>query len=235
MRTKTLLLSAAAIVAGILSSQAQSNVFSANVVGYVSVVFPGNGQYQLCANPFDDGNGNYVTNVLGNSLPKQSQVLVWNGTGYNIITRGGTPAAWPVGTTQQIPPGVGFFVKNGFAGSPPITNVFVGSIVVPNGGSVTNQIPVGYTLLGSPIPYAGNVAIAGQSGGDTNLDFGDAVGKQSQILVWDSASQGYATIATKGGTPPTWLTSASITPGQGFFILNKLGPATNVVQNLNLQ
>jgi hypothetical protein len=238
MRTKTLLLSAVAVAAGILSSQAQSNVFSANVVGYVSVVLPGNGQYALVANPFDDGAGNYVTNVLGNSLPKQSQVLIWNGSGYDIVTRGGTPAAWPAPTTNQIPPGVGFFVKNGSsaAGSPNLTNVFVGSIVVPNGGSVTNNLPIGYTLLGSPIPYSGNVAISGQSGGDTNMDFGTPVGKQSQILIWDNTSQGYASIATKGGSPvATWNTTATVNPGQGFFVLNKLGPATNVVEKLNLQ
>ena len=60
MRTKTLLLSAAALVAGALASQAQSNVYSANVVGYANVVIQGNGQFTLVANPFDDGKGNVM-------------------------------------------------------------------------------------------------------------------------------------------------------------------------------
>jgi len=240
MRTKTLLLSAAALAAGLLASQAQSNVYSANVVGYASVVFPGTNKFQLCANPFDDGNGNYVTNVLGNSLPKQSQVLIWNGGGYDIVQRGGVPVAWPVGTTNQVPPGVGFFVRNGGPTSlgPDLTNVFVGSIVVPNGGSVTNNLNPSFTLVGSPIPYSGNLAISGQSGGDTNMNYGAPLGKQSQILVWDANAQGY-NIAQKGGTANTWNNTASVTPGQGFFVKNQNsaspGPQTNVVETLNLQ
>jgi len=241
MRTKTLLLSAAALAAGLLASQAQSNVYSANVVGYASVVFPGAGKFQLCANPFDDGAGNYVTNVLGNSLPKQSQVLIWNGTAYDIVTRGGTPAAWPAGTTNQVPPGVGFFVKNSSAllAGPDLTNVFVGSIVVPNGGSVTNQLNPSYTLVGSPIPYSGNLALSGQAGGDTNMNYGAPLGKQSQLLVWDATAQTYGTIATKAGTPPLWNLTVTVGPGQGFFVKNQAGapagPTTNVVETLNLQ
>src|SRR5262249_17654422 len=46
MRTKTLLLSAAAVVAGLISAQAQSNVFSANIVGYVTLTNAAN-QFSL--------------------------------------------------------------------------------------------------------------------------------------------------------------------------------------------
>ena len=241
MRTKTLLLSAVALAAGIVASQAQtSNVYSANVVGYVNVVLPGGGQYQLCANPFDDGNGNYLTNVMGNSLPKQSQVLIWNGAGYDSVLRGGTPAVWPVGTTNQVPPGVGFFVKNGGVGAPNLTNTFVGSVVVQNGSSVTNNLNPSYTLVGSPIPYAGNLAISGQGSGDANMDYGSPLGKASQILVWNYAAQTYSTVVSKGGSANTWNGTASITPGQGFFVKNQTsasvtGPQTNVVETLNLQ
>jgi hypothetical protein len=95
-----------------------------------------------------------------------------------------------------------------------------------------------YTLVGSPIPYSGNLAISGQGGGDTNMDYGSPLGKQSQILVWDSTIQGY-NIAQKGGGANTWNATASITPGQGFFVKNQNGASagspTNVVETLNLQ
>jgi hypothetical protein len=236
MRTKTLLLSAVALAAGLVSSQAQSNVYSANVVGYANVVLKGNGQFTLVATPFDDGNGNQFTNLIdsANSLPKQSQVLTWNGSGFNITQKAGTPAVWP--SSSSLPPGNGFFVRNGGVGSgaPDITNTFVGSVVVPNGSSVTNSLPVGFTLNGTPIPYAGNLAIAGQSSGDTNMDFGGPLTKQSQILTWDPVAQGYI-ITQKAGTPAVWPVNVTIKPTDGFFVNNKNGPATNVVETLNLQ
>jgi hypothetical protein len=236
MRTKTLLLSAAALVAGALSSQAQSNVYSANVVGYATVVYPGNGKFALVANPFDNGSGNSLTNVVdaANTLPKQSQVLTWNGTSFNIVAKGGSPATW--GSSPSIPPGIGFFVRNGNpgGGAPDVTNVFVGSIVVANGASVTNQLPVGFSLNGTPIPYAGNIAIAGQAGGDTNMDFGSPLGKQSQILTWNLAGQNY-NITAKGGSPPLWGGTVTIQPTDGFFVKQANGPATNMFETLNLQ
>lgn len=236
MRTKTLLLSTAALVAGVVASQAQSNVFSANVVGYASVVLKGNGNFTLVANPFDDGNGNQFTNAIdaANLLPKQSQVLTWGGVSFTTFLKGGSPATWASSTA--VAPGVGFFVRNGAPGSlaPDITNTFVGSIVVPNGGSVTNGLPIGFTLNGSPIPYSGNIAINGQNDGDTNMNFGGPLTKQAQILTWDTTLQSYVT-TLKGGSPATWGATVPIAPGQGFFINNKNGPATNAVETLNLQ
>ena len=79
MRTKTLLLSAAALLAaGIVSSQAQA-VYSQNIVGYASVVLPP-GVYEMIANPFTNGN-NSASNVL-TGLQGGENVFIWNGHGY---------------------------------------------------------------------------------------------------------------------------------------------------------
>jgi hypothetical protein len=125
-------------------------------------------------------------------------------------------------------------VRNGAvaSGAPDVTNTFVGSVIANVGASVTNQLPIGFTLNGSPIPYAGNIAIIGQNGGDTNMDFGGPLTKQSQILTWNLAGQSYTT-TLKGGTPATWGGTVPIAVGEGFFINNKNGPATNVVETLN--
>jgi hypothetical protein len=230
MRTKILITAAAAMVAGLVSSNAQ--VYSANVVGYANVVLAGNGAYTLVANPFDDGNGNQITNILSSSLPNASQVLTWDPvTQFTTYQKGGTAHVWL--TNTNLPPGVGFFVRNGNvgSGSPPVTNTFVGTVIANVGASVTNQVALGYTLQGSPIPYAGNVAITGQAGGDTNMNFGASVGNGAQILTWDPVLQ-YTTVQ-KGGTAHLWLGTATISVGQGFFINNKNGPASNVVETLN--
>jgi len=228
MRTKILLLAAVAMAVGIVSSNAQ--VYSANVVGYANVVIPGNGGFALMANPFDDGNGNYATNLLNSALPKQSQLLTWNGAAFNILQKGGTPANFPANAVQ-LPPGLGFFVRNGSVGSgvPAVTNTFVGSVIVNVGASVTNVESLGFTLQGSPIPYAGNLAIITLGNGDANMDFGTPLTKQSQILTWNGTAYN---IAQKGGSPATWNATATVGVGAGFFINNKLGPASNVVETL---
>jgi hypothetical protein len=231
MRTKTLLLACAALALGLATSQAQ--VYSQNVVGYANVVLKGNGQYNLIANPFDDGNGNYLTNLLNSALPKQSQCLTFdNIAGFTTVTKVGSPPNWPAGTATQLIPGSGFFVRNGSVGSgaPDLTNTFVGTVIVNTGLTVTNTELIGYTLQASPIPYAGNLAVATTGDGDANMDFGGPLTKQSQILTFDPVA-GYTTV-TKVGNPATWPTTVSVGVGQGFFIFNKSGPATNVVETL---
>jgi hypothetical protein len=229
MRTKTLLIAVAALAAGILASSAQT--YSQNVVGYANVVIAGNGEYTLLANPFDDGNGNNITNIMNSALPNASQVLTWDPIGgYTTYQKGGTAHVWI--TSTAVPPGQGFFVRNGSVGggAPAITNTFVGTVVANYGASVTNQVPLGYSLQGSPIPYAGNLAILSQAGGDANMNFGASVANAAQILTWDPVG-GYTT-TQKGGTAHVWLGTVTVGVGQGFFVNNKNGPATNVVETL---
>ena len=232
MRTKTLLIAAAALAVSAGISMAQT--YSQNIVGYANVVIHGNGQFSLLANPFDDGNGNQMTNLLNTALPKQSQVLTWDPiAGYGTVVKGGTPPNWPAGTTTTLPPGVGFFVRNGTVGggAPDLTNTFVGTVVVQVSASVTNSEPVGYTLQGSPIPYAGNLAIIATGHGDTNMDFGGPLTKTAQLLTWDPVA-GFSS-AVKGGNPASWGATVTVGVGQGFVVYNRNGPATNVVETLN--
>jgi len=228
MRTKTLLMAGAALALSLATSQAQ--VYSANIVGYANVVLHGNGQYTSVANPFDDGNGNYVTNLLSSALPKASQALQWTGVSFNTYQK--LASGWPASVNIQTPPGVGFFVRNGSPGSgaPDVTNTFVGSVIVNVGASVTNAVPLGYTMQGSPIPYAGNLAIHLTADGDPNMDFGGPLTKAAQILTWDPVGQAFLTYQKLGGT--SWNGTAAVAVGEGFFINNVNGPATNVVETL---
>jgi len=223
MRTKTLLLSAAAIAAGIVSSQAQSNVFSANVVGYVSTVWKGNGLFTLTANPLDDGNGNQLTNILA-ALPNKSSVQFWDSASATFIGTSKGGGTW--GTNFSIAPGTGFFVRA--AGTADITNVYVGSIVVPNGGSNSITLPAAsFILLGGAIPYSGNLTDAYNT---ASFNLGASLPNKSQVQVWDAASQSFVGTSKGGGT---WGASIPFVPGQGVFI--KSASATNWVESLQLQ
>jgi hypothetical protein len=205
MRTKTLLLSAAALAAGLASSMAQSNVYSVNVVGYVNKSFPA-GAFLLIGNPLDDGT-NTLNSALA-SLPAKSQAQFWNGASFDNYTKGGT---WPA--APGIAPGVGLFVKSQTA----ITNTFVGSVAAPVGGSVTQALPAGvFVLVSSKVPYAGDL-------NDTNLNLIQLASK-SQVQKWNGASfDNY----TKGAS---WPVNPGVQVAEGFFL--KSQTATNWVQNL---
>src|SRR5882724_1629289 len=154
MRTKTVFLTAALAAAGALSSQAQ-NVFSQNVVGYVQQVFNA-GQFYLVSNPLDNG-----TNKLSTLIPvapNGSSIQIWNGAGYTGLSYLPTPpAGWKTGGTNYdpvLPPGTGFFLKYGVGFGPTVTNTFLGNVVVAIGGTGTNSLPSGFSLVGSAIPYS---------------------------------------------------------------------------------
>jgi hypothetical protein len=211
MRTKTLLLSAVALAAGLLSSQAQSNVYSANIVGYVSITNTAN-IFALWALPLDSGSNNLTG--LFPTAPNGSQVQVWNGSGFQGATKNLT-GNWS--TNLVLTPGQGFFVKFPTTG----TNTFVGNVAVPVGGSVTNSLGAGlFALVGSPIPYTDNLT-------GTNLNLKLANG--SQIQIWDGSGYQGSTKNLTGN----WSTNLVITPGEGFFL--KSATATNWVQTLNVQ
>ena len=123
MRTKTLLLTAALVAAGVATSMAQSNVYSLNVVGYVNV--PIQAGFNMVCNPLDvgDGQGNVLTNVIGGgntngtALPDSTFLYPWNGSGYGSIQQYIGSYGWfdpnsPDGVTitNKIPPGKAFFI-----------------------------------------------------------------------------------------------------------------------------
>jgi hypothetical protein len=213
MRTKTLLLSAAALAAGILSSQAQSNVYSANIVGYVNVVIPANTQ-TLVANPLDDGS-NTVTS-LGAALPNKSSVQLWNGTGYTGTSKGG--GTWTV--NLSIPVGTGFFVKSPSA----LTNTFVGNVIIPSGGSNNVALPGGaLVLVGASVPYAG---LLNDPYNLNSLNLGASLPNKSSVQVWNG-SNGFLGSSKGGGS---WTVNFNLIPGQGFFV--KSATATNWAETL---
>jgi hypothetical protein len=113
MRTKTLLIAAAALAAAVTSSQAQSTVYSQNIVGYVNTVIPGGNAYSLLANPLN-GTTNGVSALMP-ALQGGENLLAWNGHGYYIYTYAGAGVGTGLGfqsdwtdggTTYPNPPAI---------------------------------------------------------------------------------------------------------------------------------
>ena len=108
---KTLFVSFLAMAADVTSSHAQSDVYSANIVGYVAVTNAAS-QYVMLANPMDNGT-NDLTGLLPN-VPNGAQVLVL--TGGVLQPSSKTKGVWTPNFT--INPGDGFYVN-----SPVTTNI----------------------------------------------------------------------------------------------------------------
>jgi hypothetical protein len=196
MRTKNLLLSAAALAAGIVSSSAQSNVYSVNIVGYVNKPLP-SGALELIQNPLNDGTNTLNSTMFG--LSSGSIAYVWNGSGYSSSTRG--KAAWD--PNLSVPTGLGYFVKRSGAVG---TNTFVGSVVVGPGQSVTNPLTGGaIRLVGSAIPYADTL-------NGTNLGLASA---PNGTILYKWNGSGY-TSSTRGKA--AWDPNLTINVGESFFI-----------------
>src|SRR5262249_27535046 len=142
--TKVLLIAAATLAVGVISSKAQ--VYSQNIVGYANVVLPA-GTLALVCNPLD--NGTNTGNDVFSALPNKSTVQLWNGSGFSQYTKtsaGFTPS------NPSLPVGTGFFVKAASA----FTNTFSGNVVPAPGGSTTNSLPAGVlALVGSQMPVGG--------------------------------------------------------------------------------
>jgi hypothetical protein len=194
MRTKTILSVAAALAAGVFTTQAQSNVYSVNIVGYVNKELPNN-TFVAVANPLDDGT-NDLNSTMG-ALANKSVAQFWNGSGFDSTTKSG--GAW---AAMDTPVGLGFFVKS--AGDK--TNTFVGQVVVGPGESVTNSLPAQtFVMVGSSIPYGGDY-------NDANLNLN--LPNKSVLQKWTGS--GFDSKTRSSGVWPD--PNPGLEVGEGFFL-----------------
>jgi hypothetical protein len=217
MRTKTFLLSAAVLAAGLVASTAQS-VYSVNAVGYVNITVT-NG-YNLICNPLNGTNNNL--NTIIPVAPDNSTVLRWSKGGqtfssvdtyFDLPPNSGWYNAQFQLTTNSVSPGEAFFFRKPNAGTSTLT--FVGE--VPQ-GNLTNQIGTLYGFYSSIVP---------QSAGLTTMGFPGRNGMQ--FSRWSPGAQGYVGLLTYFDLPAPdngWydaqFNKVDPTPavGEGFLLLN---------------
>jgi hypothetical protein len=223
MKAKTLLIAAAALAAGVISSQAQ--VYSQNIVGYVNLTATAN-QYNLFNNPLTIGVTNGANEVFGTNLPNGTQLFQWTGLTYTISTYDASIGAdannWYNGDetatapTPVLLPGQGYFLLPGTT----FTNTYVGTVAVNVGSFITNTATANqYNLLGSYLPVAGAVS-------NSIVNFFPPNG--TQLFQWTGLTYNVSTYdASIGADANNWYngdeTATAPTPvinvGDGFFVL----------------
>jgi hypothetical protein len=245
MKTKTLLIAAATLAAGVISSQAQ--VYSQNIVGYVNEAAPAN--FTLQTVPFDIAGGNSLTNILTNpgGAFDGSSVLVWNGTSYTQYTLdssfasgvGDAADAHQVTPPPTLPVGTAYLFSNQ---GPATTNTYVGSVHIDSGsipGTTTNIIPGSQvlTLLSPKIPVGGGVStVLGLTNNAGALDgnfiiipvFSGGVQTGFNQFTFDSGfSTGFGNAADSAQAP-----EPQIPVGGGFFYGSQDGNNVTWIQHL---
>ena len=204
---KTLLIAAAALAAGVISTQAA--VYSQNIVGYVNTTMAA-GNYTMCTTPLQ------VTNSVNNAesvLPSANagdSVLLWNGAGFDTYIFA-APGTWigPSGpqAAPTLNPGTPFFYFNTGA---QFTNTFVGTVTTSN---VVSLAAGNYTMCAPAAPIADSLE-------GTNLNLPLVAG--DNVLFWNGSSYDTYIFAAPG----TWIgpsgPQAAPTPavGQAFFYFN---------------
>ena len=182
---KTLLIAAAALAAGVISSQAQ--VYSQNVVGYINQTIPA-GAYQIVGSQLINGSDANATNGDVNAslinglisspndppnLSSNSVLYAWTGSGYQLFyyfnsadatTWEATGATFPAGwydaggtpAAVNLLNGKACFIQNHSGSTMTLTTV--GTVLQ---GTNTVTIQPGYNLINLQVPISTNPVVAG--------------------------------------------------------------------------
>jgi len=198
MRTIKGLLCAAALVASIGASMAQSNVYSLNVVGYVNLPVLANHWY-LIGNPLSAGD-NTAVSVLTNLTASVGDTVGWDqsqiyqfdpvtgwGSGNDVYFSDGGFGWYPYGDTlKDLTPGKGVWFYPTSSG----TVTFVGTVMTTNKFQVVGGGK--YNMVASAFPAAQSLHAMGLLG-QSNLaeDVNDVVLRHDAVRGWDQSSLYY--------------------------------------------
>jgi len=231
---KTLLMAAAALAAGVMSSQA--GVYSLNIVGYINIPVPAN-QFTLIANQLDTGS-NTVDNVLqSGAVSSDTTLLYWTGSQFQqfiYYNTGDSPdggQGWyqtfglGLPATNSLAPSQGVFAHSSSA----ITMTTVGTVLT---GTNLINVPTGQFIYSYPVPLGGQsldqMGFPGTSSADTCLIWnGHAYQQYIYYNTSDSPDGGQGWYQTYGaGTNVSGQASFWPPAGGSLFINHPLPPLT---------
>jgi hypothetical protein len=254
MRTKTLLIAtAAALAAGVISSEAQ--VYSQNVVGYYNIPVASQ-KFNLVANQLNLDNTNSINSIftgLASDPNGNTNTVIWlwnTGTAQYgsfqyftgadadnyFLASGSKNGFYDTGGNLQnktLPIGQAAFLQNKAPAT--ITVTMVGNVA--QGTNIQNFVQ-GYTLVGSPIPVSTNLVSPVINYTGTS----DPNGVNNDVIwLWNPVTSQYGSFQYfKGADADNYfLASGSVTGfydtggnlqnispnvGTGFFIQHKVAP-----------
>jgi len=217
MRIKTLLC-LAALTAGVATTMAQSNVYSLNIVGYVTKTNATG--FAIISNPLSATNNNIAS--LYADAPDNTKIARFENGAYHIYFKD-PDQGWTDANTSNpgsfvLNPGEGVFIH----ASATYVKTYVGEVVLNS----TNPVPAGFSMRASVIPQAGLVQTDLGYPAGVNDKFSKFENNAYHIYFVDP-DQGWTDANTSNPVEP------SVAVGEGGFIQNA-GTSKNWVRNFNV-
>jgi hypothetical protein len=174
---------AGALVASVIAASAQSEVLSANAVGYIKREINSGGKFQTFTVPLYSMSGSvlFTNTSVAQEAPVGTAVYFWDPTfnggagGWDSVTRG-TFTGWGKFNTKTLASGEGFMLKSPTNSTQNLQLTITGEVPDEDGLSATIRPGLNLAMIGNPFPV--DVTF-----GTTALASNAAVG--SIVAFWD--------------------------------------------------
>ena len=178
---------------------AQAQTTSANIVGYSKINAVG-GELSLVALNFDSSSAT-VADIIGDQLPANSKIHLWNGTGYSTSIKN-SRSGWSAGTIAR---GDAFWIESAAAAGTTNEILFSGEVLTD--ATNTTTVAAGIDLVGYSFPVATTFG---------STDLANDLPANSKIHVWNGSAYQTAIKNSRSG----WGTGADIVIGvnDGFWV-----------------
>ena len=192
------------------ASFAQTNVSSANVVGYNQIAIPTNQMVLMATSFLNDSN---TVGGLFADFPQGTKISLWDASGQKYTSVAKTRSGWGTNAAIQIKRGQGVFIALPAGVG---TNFYVSGDVPQDSTSTVYRVS-GLALMS--YPYPADVAF-------TNTALAQNALQGDRISVWNNGWSSYA--KTRSGW--TTATNLQLRVGQGFFYQSTSNATMSEVQ-----
>ena len=176
---------AGALVASVIAASAQSEVLSANAVGYIKREINSGGKFQTFTVPLYSMSGSvlFTNTSVAQEAPVGTAVYFWDPTfsggagGWDLASRNAF-FNWGKFNSKTLAPGEGFFMQSPTNSTQPLQLTITGEVPDEDGLSATIRPGLNLAMIGNPFPV--DVTF-----GTTALASNAAVG--SIVAFWDPA------------------------------------------------
>lgn len=201
---------AAALAVAVVAATAQTEVLSANAVGYIKKTLPAGGGWVAMSIPLDSMTNSSLVfgeTSVASEAPVNAEVAFWDPTGQSWIGGAKSGKGWgPAEAGYVLEPGEGFFLKGDPAAVSDAEVTITGE--VPSAAELDRAIPgsSAFGTLANPFPVDftfGTSAFASNASVDSEVAFWDVdaqswIGGAKSGKGWGPAEAGYVVEAGEG-------------------------------------